>query len=155
MFWVVLFLIIITAMVLDQFGILDKKPRVVDKQVIIKGLFKQKVIDISSISEVRMLLNDKGILILLPGVYGHSVIQVKSSAQWETVIRVTLLNHKRNSNFVNKILESNPDIGINNALKEYIEAPNIGDYFINKKQVYRGLLLILIIAVLVLISYLF
>lgn len=154
MFWIITFVVIGLALLGDELGVLDEKPHINNNQLLIKKPLrkKQKEIDISSISQIRMLLNDKGILVLMPGVYGRSVIQIMSNGRWETIAVNRLFNHKRNKEILSSLLSQNTSVTTNSALKEYMTAQSIGDFYINKKQIYRGLLLLGIIAALILLT---
>ncbi len=154
MFWVVTLSIIALALLGDELGVLDEKPSIkVGKLCIKKPLSKKtKEVEINTITQARMLLNDKGISILMPGIYGRSVIQIKAKETWETIAVNRLFNHSRNKTVVNTLLSQNPSIVANSILNEYISARNIGDFYINKKQILRGLLLLGIIALFLLLA---
>lgn len=157
MFWIITFFVIGLALLGDEFGVLDEKSSLSDNKLFIKKPLRKKTkeVEISSITQIRMLLNEKGVLILMPGIYGRSVIQINTNDKWETIAVNRLFNHSRNKTTVNFLLSQKPSVTTNSTLKEYLTAQSIGDLYINKKQIYRGLLLLGIIAVFILLGFLF
>ncbi|MFC1727069.1 hypothetical protein ACFL0Y_00935 [Patescibacteria group bacterium] len=146
LFWVVLIIFILVVAYLDQIGWLQYQAKVKDRKIHLRHYFKKKEIDIDSITKARTLLK---------GAYATKVVQVKTGENWEDIAKITFLNYKNNSTLLNSLKSLNPNIEFSPELGDYSKAGNIGDYFINKKQIIRGLLLLLIFAFLILISYLF
>lgn len=145
MFWILLTFFLLIVIVLDQIGFLQYKTKILNGKIVLKHFLKRKEIKISSISQARTFLK--------VGYSANEMIQVKIDGGWEDIGRITFLNYKKNLELLKSLKNEKPGLEFSPRLESYFQAGNIRNYHINNKQIYRGLLLIFIFALLILLSF--
>jgi hypothetical protein len=149
MFWIVLVLIIIVALIIDEIGIIDKQAEVTNDVLTTSDYFyfHKKEILLSSIQNIELAVSSWF-------WYPKQVIQISSEGRRIVLSRITLLNYKHNSMIVKQIKDENPSVVLNSELNAYLISHSVGDYFVNAKQIKRGILVILFLFGLFVLAYL-